>query len=57
MNTLKVIIFAMMNMGIHVAAQIFLTWTGFLHQGILVKKILLIGSFYNSIEFNTVAYN
>lgn len=44
MNTWKVITFAMRNTGMHVAARIFLIWTGFHRQGIHVKKIFLIGA-------------
>jgi hypothetical protein len=47
-NVLKVIIFVMTNMGMLAAAQISLIWTGFLHLGIHVKKICVIGSFYTS---------
>jgi hypothetical protein len=42
--TLKVIIFAMMNMGMLVASQISLIRSGFPHLGIRVK-IYVIGSF------------
>lgn len=34
---MKLIIFVMMSMGIHAAAQIFWIWTGFPHLEILVK--------------------
>lgn len=48
-NTLKVIIFAMMNMGMLVTAQISLIRGGFPHLGIRVK-IYLIGSFCASYQ-------
>jgi hypothetical protein len=46
--------FVMMTMGMHVLAQIFLTWTGFLRLEILVKKKYTKGSSHESVMPSTL---